>query len=311
MGVGGIPEHFLGGRVWPALTKAAKQSSRRSYVAVAYFGKSATKLLPIRRGSYLVVDASDSAVKAGQTCPSSLEPLLEKGVRIYSSESLHAKVFVFGNVALVGSANVSNNSKDTLFEALISTRDRKTVALARQFVRDHCLESLGPEEIKRLKKIYRTPIASVSKAKKQPHAILRIVRLTDYKLPASREEQYIRAEKAAKKKIGSRTHRPYDLYWSSKHKFFEGEFILPVFKDAKGVSFVSPPGKVTSISQFEDGLGHPTMIFLEMPDRRRIRLNELIRRVGRQYKANLETGRVIRDITLVSLISDIFRPRGE
>jgi PLD-like domain len=160
-------EHFVGGRVWATLTNAAKRSPGRSYIAVAYFGRGATRLLPLTRGSYLVIDASDMAVKSGQTCPASLRVLLKKGVRIYSSERLHAKVFVFGKSAFVGSANVSTNSQKVLFEAVVRTRNRRTVALARQFVREHCLRSIGPEEIKRLSKIYRPPNVKSTKTEPQ------------------------------------------------------------------------------------------------------------------------------------------------
>jgi hypothetical protein len=184
------------------------------------------------------------------------------------------------------------------------------VALARQFVREHCLRSIGPEEIKRLNKIYRPPNVKSANAEPQVSTTnLRIIRLSEYELPASRKEKYTRSEKIAKKKIASATHRPYDFYWTERHKFFEGERILPVHKDADGVRYVSPPGAVISITNFKDGLKYPTMIFLEMPKRRRLRLSELIRRLGREYKAKLEKGSVIYDKALVGQIYDLFQPR--
>jgi hypothetical protein len=302
-------EHFFGGRVWPTLTNAVKGSSGRSYIAVAYFGRGAERLLPLNRGSYLVVDASDIAVKSGQTCPASLRVLLKKGVRIYSSERLHAKVFVFGKAAFVGSANVSTNSQKALFEAVIRTKNQRTVTLVRQFVREHCLRSIGPKEIKRLSKIYRPPNVRSTKTEKTVSSTnLRIVRLSDYELPESREGQFARSEKIAKNKITSATHKPYDFYWMKKHTFFEGEQILPIHTGADDVHYVSPPGSVISITPFNDGLKLPTMIFLEMPNRRRLRLSELIRRVGRGHKAKLEKGRVISDKALVGQIFDLFQP---
>jgi hypothetical protein len=275
---------------------------------VAYFGKGADKLLPIGRGSCLVVDASDEAVKSGQTCPASLLRLLKKGVRIYSSERLHSKVFVFGRRAFVGSANVSKNSRDKLAEALISTRDQRTIILARQFVRDHCLLSIGPEELKRLSKIYRPPKEGGSNRQSNSQTRLRIVRLSPYELPTSRERRYNRSEKEANKKIDNNTHQIFDFYWVAKHTFYEGEVILPIQKDAAGIHYVFPPGKVISISQFEDGLGYPTMVMLEIPKRRRMKLSKLIRRAGSRCKATLEKGRILHDAALVGRLSDIFRP---
>jgi PLD-like domain len=269
-----VDEQFIGGRVWATLTEAARRSPGRSYIAVAYFGKGAARLLPLKRGSYLVIDASDMAVKSGQTCPASLRVPLKRGVRIYSSERLHAKVFVFGRSVFVGSANVSTNSQNALFEAVVRTRNRRTVTLARQFVREHCLRSIGPEEIKRLAKIYRPPSLGPTKTKSEVStANLKIVRLSDYERPALREAQYARSEKIAEKKIASATHQLYDFYWTKQHKFFEGQQILSIHKGIDGISYVSPPGSVISITHFKDELKLPTMIFLEMPKRRRLRLS--------------------------------------
>lgn len=64
---------------WETLTNRVKSSSRPCHVAVAYFGKGASKLLPLPPDSRLVVDASDGAVKSGQTCPDELLKLQRKG----------------------------------------------------------------------------------------------------------------------------------------------------------------------------------------------------------------------------------------
>lgn len=58
---------FITQDVWPQLTKAARGSRQRCAVAVTYFGGGASRLLPLCRGSRLVVDASERAVSSGQT----------------------------------------------------------------------------------------------------------------------------------------------------------------------------------------------------------------------------------------------------
>ena len=68
-------------KIWPTLTAAARRSRRPAAVAVAYFGRGAAKLLPLRHGSCLVVDAGDAAVKSGQTCPAELKKLITKGTQ--------------------------------------------------------------------------------------------------------------------------------------------------------------------------------------------------------------------------------------
>jgi phosphatidylserine/phosphatidylglycerophosphate/cardiolipin synthase-like enzyme len=76
------------------------------------------------RGSRLVVDASENAVKSGQTHPADLKKLQNRGVVIYSYPSLHAKVYAFDGFAFVGSANASNRSSGILTEAVVKTSDQ-------------------------------------------------------------------------------------------------------------------------------------------------------------------------------------------
>src|SRR5580704_12654880 len=130
---------FLSRDIWPQLTKAARGSRRRCVVAVAYFGKGASRLLPLAKGSRLVVDASERSVGSGQTCPADLIRLVKRGVAVYSVPNLHAKVFVLGRTAYIGSPNVSNRA-------------------ARHFVEQNCLHELTPTVLKRLAKLYRPPL---------------------------------------------------------------------------------------------------------------------------------------------------------
>jgi phosphatidylserine/phosphatidylglycerophosphate/cardiolipin synthase-like enzyme len=147
---------LLTDHVWQTLTAATKARVKPA-VAVAYFGQGAAKLLPLPNGSRIVVDASEGAVKSGQTCPAELIKLLKRGVRIYSRKNLHAKIFVFGSKVFVGSANASLHSAHTLREAMLVTTDRNAIATAREFIRELCVQEIGPETLTRLAKLYRPP----------------------------------------------------------------------------------------------------------------------------------------------------------
>jgi hypothetical protein len=79
---------FVTHDIWKSLTASAKAARKPSFVAVAYFGQGASKLLPLLAGSRLVVDASENAVKSGQTHPADLKKLQMRGVVIYMSFGL-------------------------------------------------------------------------------------------------------------------------------------------------------------------------------------------------------------------------------
>src|ERR1700692_1597824 len=110
---------FISKGVWHELTKTVRASGPRCFAAVAYFGAGGSRRLPLPSGSSLVVDASDRAGGCGQTCPADLQKLIDRGVTVYSVPNLHAKVFVVGRTAFVGSTNVSTRSADQLLEAVI------------------------------------------------------------------------------------------------------------------------------------------------------------------------------------------------
>lgn len=131
--------------------------AQKGHVAVAYCSTGARRLLPLLPGSVLVVDASEAAVKSGQTDPKELAKFVRAGVEVHSAAGLHAKVFVFARTAVVGSTNASRRSAKHLQEAVLISSERHVVRQARDFVLDQTGERLTIAHLKRLATIYRPP----------------------------------------------------------------------------------------------------------------------------------------------------------
>lgn len=144
-------------RVWKEITNAAAHCIKPAHVAVAYFGANGDKLLPLPKGSSLVVDASIPTLAKGSTCPKALERLRKTGADIYSAQHLHAKVYAFDNVVFIGSANASNRSQRTLIETILRVEDESTISSARAFVRSICLTRLGANDLAELAQYYKPP----------------------------------------------------------------------------------------------------------------------------------------------------------
>jgi hypothetical protein len=123
---------LVAGRPWERITQVCAGAGRRM-AAVAYIGKSAPKLMPLRRGDVLVANAGASALLAHATNPWALEDYLNAGVDVFMCESLHAKVVVTPRAAVIGSANASENST-RLDEAVLVTNDAAIIKAARAFV---------------------------------------------------------------------------------------------------------------------------------------------------------------------------------
>lgn len=118
---------------WQAITAQAKRA-RRAPAVVAVPWVTNAELLHLGRGDRVVVDFSDQAIAAGQTNPSEVLTWIRRGARIRSMAQLHAKVFIFGRTAYVGSTNVSLNSALRLNEATVRTTEPTAVAAARHHV---------------------------------------------------------------------------------------------------------------------------------------------------------------------------------
>jgi len=206
-----VSSELLTNDVWSAITRVARQSKSASHVAVAYLGTGASKMLPLKAGSRLVVDASQRAVKSGLTNPFELMKFYKRGVRIYSHGGLHAKIFVISGTAFVGSANVSHNSKVALTEAVIASDARSVVSAARAFVGQLASVEMGSDEIRELQKVYVAPRNSaLNKRRRRKTAGLRIVLLDEPEdVPDSIVDRVEEGERTARKMVPARHESTY------------------------------------------------------------------------------------------------------
>lgn len=140
--------------LWPTITKLTKES-KNTHVAVGYLGHGVQSMLPLHKGSSLVVDMSLESVQAGQTCPLEIEEYIKRGVEAYTYKNLHAKVYVFDNIAIICSANVSKRSKNTLLEIGALRKDRGTVNEARKLVKELQTKPITKKYLELCKKLYR------------------------------------------------------------------------------------------------------------------------------------------------------------
>ncbi|MFO1326078.1 MAG: hypothetical protein U1F56_01880 [Rubrivivax sp.] len=107
------------------------------------------KRLPMAAGSILVTGLDEQTVRAGQVDPREILRFVRRGVAVHKAGNLHAKVYVFGRRAFVGSANASTSSA-ALDEACIEVTDPNAVRDARAFVERMLSVPVGPAEVQRL-----------------------------------------------------------------------------------------------------------------------------------------------------------------
>lgn len=262
-----MPSRLVATGVWETLTAAAKRSKKPAQVAVAYLGKGATELLPLPPGSSLVVDASEAAVRGGQTYPAELLKLHRRGASIYRLQNLHAKVFAFDNSAFVGSTNASIHSAEVLQEAIAQITDPGTVRAVRKFIKNLCVELLGPLELKRLQKIYRPPSFKPRGGRAQGNhtrdvTALRVAHVREMEISDELSKEFDAGRRdAAKKRKRGRHFYVEEFFWPSPSAFRDGQLVIQVWKNSRGRA-VSPPGHVIHTRRS----GSKTLVYVELPD---------------------------------------------
>src|SRR5690349_14371375 len=102
--------------LWKVIAKLSAKVKSGRLAAVAYFTSEGN--VEFNKDDVLIVDASDNTIAAGGTSAKLLKSLLQRGVRLYSVPGLHAKVYLFDQTAVIGSANLSKHST-TLIEAAV------------------------------------------------------------------------------------------------------------------------------------------------------------------------------------------------
>ena len=142
--------------LWDRIVSESRGSKHRA-VVVAYVGRGASKILRLSKADTLVVDMSEQSVKSGQTDPYEIEKYRKRGVLLYTCQNLHAKFFIFDNVLIVASSNLSQHSQNTLLEAGLLTKDKFAVVRARKIVKSLQGQPITPEYIKLCKSKYRPP----------------------------------------------------------------------------------------------------------------------------------------------------------
>jgi hypothetical protein len=291
--------HLLTDTIWQTITRLARKTSSAK-VAVAYFGQGASKLLPLKAGSVLVVDLSKTAVRCGQTCPDEIIKLLRKGVEIHSCSNLHAKVFVFGRRALVGSANASKHSEQGLIEAVVETTDAETVGSCKAFVDSLRGEHVDLDYARRLAKIYKPPKFAGKAASQTPrHAPLWAVPLILEEWEPEDNKVFESNKILAEKKLKDQKRFRLDSYlWTGagfRRPLQVGELILQVIKEAPKRVMLTPASRVILIRRYDTKDGKRMMVFLRTPKIRRKNLRDVKDKIG-------EAGKLLRRLKSPRLI---------
>ena len=160
-------DRVLSSDLWKTVTAQARKAKKRQ-AAIAYVTED---YLNLKSGDVLVVDASESTIKSGGTDANLLDELHQRGVILYDCHNLHAKVILLDDIAVVGSANMSQSS-GSLVEAAIITDQSSIVSGVASFIeqlkkKPNRLSPAKIAELCKIEVIRRGGIGGVPKGKRK------------------------------------------------------------------------------------------------------------------------------------------------
>ena len=246
---------FVGTSPWVTITQDVARKRRGPIAAaVSYVGVRAPEVLPLRKGDFLICDASAKAIKQGVTSAKSLASYLRLGVQVFSYEGLHSKVVASEKFAWVGSANASGNSRDNLIEASVRV-EGPTCRTAFKWAESLATEDaeLSVQDVRALAKLPVSWQAKGGEATRRKAILewpkglekLFIVGLTRG-VPAYMWKEAEKQKVDIKKSLQTQGSRLDNFFWTAKLQGASaGDWVVPVTDNRVG-----KPGRIVKISQF-------------------------------------------------------------
>jgi phosphatidylserine/phosphatidylglycerophosphate/cardiolipin synthase-like enzyme len=250
---------LLDDAIWPRITALAQASPNSCVAAIAFLGEAAPRLLPLKRGSLIVTNFGEDAIKRGLTSPRAILRLLANEVDVHSDENLHAKVFVVPTSAVVGSMNASRHSEQICVEAAIEVTDQQVVRRCKRFVRRLAGKQLTPEYVRSMIPLYRS-LADLGgtdiSERRAPTERTWVVRVTD---PWDKYDHkaYQAGKPKAEQKLSSAERYEVDEFCFVGGGIFQRDvseqldFVIQIESD-KGELVAHPPSRVIHLERYGD-----------------------------------------------------------
>jgi hypothetical protein len=254
--------------LWEKILEISK-SKKRIDAAIAYFGGGGAELLRLKRGDRLIVDINPNSTS---TDPFEIEKLIKRGVKVFYRKSLHAKIIITDNQVLVGSANISNNSKRYLDEAAIFSNDPIIVNRAQDFFEKiaSVSKTVSLKYLKKCKEIYQNQKPNFNGRSKEllnqklPQQKLWIVRLDGFFDPDLESEEFKQSKDKAK--LIAKNPDCLNYFWFYKKPKMAQELeakdqIIIIQRMENNKFLVYPPAKFIFYESREDYKGKERYLF--------------------------------------------------
>ncbi|MBM4781454.1 MAG: hypothetical protein GQE15_27550 [Archangiaceae bacterium] len=280
-----------------------------------------SKLLPLKKGSVLVVRADRVTMEQGQTNPFELEKLVKRGVRVFPLRNLHAKIFVFSDFAVVGSMNASTLSWDGgVIEAGVEFTGRAVGNARSQVMRWASNAPLDKDDLKELKSQYK-PRAGVGRrtGSKAPRVaemdlpVLRVLRTVRRDWEDHTHDRFNRESPALRKAAARQGETLEAIEWDGKVvEVGPDEKALEICEERDGSVWIAAPARVRQVSPTKHGHPEKLVYLSRAVGVKRRRMTEVAKSLGagsQLVKRLRAGGRVFKDRSELERIYRLWRVR--
>ncbi|MBA3280395.1 MAG: hypothetical protein H0U22_17140 [Geodermatophilaceae bacterium] len=248
-------EMLTGRKLWPRITELCGVADAGSRLAaVAYVGRGAYDMLPMGAGNVLVADCTPASAAAGVTNPEEVRRFLTGGVDVFRWAGLHAKVFVFGDVAVVGSANASSHSMHHLDEAAVVITTRGGVRSVETFVSSLCVAPVDDDWLDRCARSWRPPRYVPRRTRTEHWAPippgdgwqLWCIRTEEVDWPQFADDA-LKQHSSALRATNPGPYRLDAIVWDARPSFRAGDVVIQRWTDGDGKTAAYPPALVEDV----------------------------------------------------------------
>lgn len=229
---------------------------------------------------------------------------------------MHAKVFVFDNMVIIGSPNVSSHSKSNLVETAVLVKDPNVVNSARGFVASLMTQSVTPAYVRALKKDYHPPRlrggarrSTGAPQNSQPQLWIERIDPVDFD---KRENQLTRIGKQAARRKARNTKKysievvRYPRFGLGKRTSI-GDFMMQIEPDEDGSFWVYPPSRIVHFKAYINSKGARRILVFTETLRNPMRLQwKVIRAVLKRAQVPNLSEKMGREIRNPSLKQELF-----
>lgn len=188
---------------------------------------------------------------------------IKRGVEVHAVANLHAKCYVFGRTAIVGSANVSELSENRLVEAGFEVSDPAAVTSCREFVRGLAGDVVELEFARQQIRYYKPPQIPFAvprgRIDRRPRQTdLMAVALEEIDYDEADESAAERARSAASKEVQDTARFRLDEFrWSGRGSkaLRKNTRVLMCTTDTRGRIRVTAPARILKIRRYRGARG--------------------------------------------------------